>query len=206
MVNGVKIYTNPVWDVYGGELKALTGRGRISSPLFRGAVKGHDFLNGVVTMDALVVGMNPGDYWDGSHIWGRAQPLIDGVGCVQCYYATWSRRDLVPTIKKKQPGGMILPDGTVVPSDEGGGHYWSLFPEVKGALPIPLGRLRRISFSMKNVTASSVYLELRDDGVVVAAALDDGSIGGPAIMKPGHTGIRSDNMILEVDNFLIEAL
>ncbi|MBI4346454.1 MAG: hypothetical protein HY553_06340 [Elusimicrobia bacterium] len=147
------------------------------SSVFRMRSRGSDYGDVEVSLELLDLGLRaepPQNAWDGVHLWLRYQHPA------YLYAISVNRRDDRVVIKKKVPGG-----------DSYGGTYLDLCETRR--LPVPYGRWQQVSAAAVNRPDGSVRLTLRIDGKLVLEALDDGSLGGPPIARPGRIGLRADN-------------
>ena len=124
----------------------------------------------------------PAVNWDGIHVFLRYQSPCS------LYYASVNRRDDKVVIKKKIPGG---------PSN--GGTYFSLTSEL--AHKVPYRKWQRVRAEIRDTPQGSVRIALYADNVLLAKAVDDGSVGGPPIQNPGKVGLRGDNANFKFSGF-----
>ena len=122
--------------------------------------------------------------WDGVHLFLRYQSQY------HLYYASVNRRDETVLVKKKCPGG-----------SENGGTYHLLGSPV-GGQSVPFGAWQRLAASVRTNLDGSVSIDIRRDGVVIAAVRDRG-LGCAPIRQPGAVGLRGDNDQFRFDDFTV---
>ena len=213
------IATDATWEMQSGSVFQRNGIGWTGQPdgtypnidssngthssIFRLRTKRADFGNVAVDTDLRTNALSstsatPAVSWDGVHMWLHYQSEYS------MYYISFNRRDGVVMVKKKVPGGTMV-NGSPSPSDENGGHYYPLTPEVKGAYPIPFGAWQHLRGTIVTNADGTVTIKGYIDGVLKVSVVDNGSIGGPPITAPGRTGLRGDNADLEFDNFTVSS-
>ena len=124
----------------------------------------------------------PAQAYDGVHVWLRYYSQYE------LYAVSVNRRDGAIAIKKKTPGG---------PSN--GGTYYDLVPQGRAAAAY--GSWQQIRVDIRNVSITKVAIDLYLDDRLALSAIDDGSIGGPALTKSGAVGLRGDNCEFEFRDF-----
>ncbi|WP_052664096.1 S-layer homology domain-containing protein [Nitriliruptor alkaliphilus] len=178
-----------------GTLSYSSTGGRTDSPIFRLTSRRRDFQDVRITLDFQHLGFvtgptTPARDWDGVNVWIRHRSQFS------LYYATFNRRDGRITLKKKEPR----------PHDPANnyGRYHTL---AVGELSFRQGSDQRMSVEAENVGRGRVELRVRNAaGKVVLSALDDGSVGGPALTTPGATGVRGDNSRLLLQRLEVSPL
>ena len=126
---------------------------------------------------------------DGVHVWLRYRSPQE------LYILAVNRRDGALQIAKKTPGGV-----------QNGGTYHVLARLRAGTYPIPFDRWQQVAASAVNDGEGSVELRLLIDGVVALEAVDDGSVGGPPLLRAGRVGIRGDNTEFLLDDVRVRHL
>jgi hypothetical protein len=195
------VMTSPQWEVTGGSLFVIDGRGWTGIPdsprpdafssngtrsvIFRMLTKKNVF--GDVQVDFLLLnqGMTetqatPATEWDGAHVLLRYQNENS------LYAASINRRDDTVTIKKRISTGYVdltEPRPYAVPRDA-----W-----------------QKVRAVVKNNPDGSVAIQLFSNGRLLTGAVDKG-IGGPPITQPGRLGFRGDNANLKFDDIVVTAL
>jgi hypothetical protein len=131
----------------------------------------------------LATSSTPALPWDGVKIFLRYQDST------RLYYASVARRDGGVVIKKKCPGG---PDA--------GGTYYDVGDEVYGR-GLPADVWQKVEASAVNL-GDGVRITLSQNGQTLITATDNG-VGCAPIREPGRTGIRSDNVNFQFDEFTV---
>ena len=163
-----------------------------NSAVFRMTTIRNDFHDVAVELKLRNDGLTktastPAVAWDGVHIFLRYQNQR------HLYYASINRRDGKVVIKKKVPGG---------PSN--GGTYFNLPPELP--YPVPYHDWQNVRATVRDNPDGSVAIALYTDGRLLVSALDDGSVGGPAIRHAGKVGLRGDNADFRFTDFSVTPL
>lgn len=178
------------WEVTAGALYARGSQGRTGAPaVLRMRTARRDFGDAAVSLRLLNMGLTrsavaPARDWDGLQLRLRQQDERS------FYHVGVNRRDGTCDIKKK--------------ASAGGRTYHNLAVGV--VRPVPYGRWQSVRAAARTRADGSVKIELHIDGTLVAAAIDDGAVGGAPLREPGAVGIRADNADLIFDDVVIVPL
>lgn len=189
---GVK---SDVWEMTSGTLYLADNGGSTGVPdaqnnsaVFRMVSKKADFGDVSVSLKLMNQGLTAGNTktpavdWDGVHVFLRY------LSPYNLYYASVNRRDGKIIFKKKIPGGPSN-QGTYYEIGKLGTYQWQ--PNV----------WQDLRAEIKTLEAGKVLLCMCANGKVILSAVDDGSVGGPAIVQPGRVGLRIDNCKAQFRDF-----
>lgn len=194
-----KTKTHPDIVMNSGSLYVKQGQGwtgipdvKNNSAKFRLLTTWNDWVNASLKLDLTVEKMVSSTKWpalayDGVHLIPR-YATEDSL-----YSASINRRDQKAIIKKKIPGG---------PSN--GGTYFPLTTEIPFTWSV--GKTQPVEARVKNLTNGNVEITLLAGGVVVARAVDDGTLGGSPIKGPAAVCLRGDNFQYTFNKLTVEAI
>lgn len=202
-----------IWTVTSGSLFSVGGRGWTGIPdrrppdrysngstdsaIFRLHTVRADFGDVEQAVDVRInrftqSATRPARGWDGVVLWPRY------VTQFHLYFAYLLRKDGRIAITKKCPG--LLPGGGFY----NGGTYFEL-ATMRTTRPTVVGRWYRLASAVQDNPGGSVTIRVFRDGVLAAAATDDG-VGCAPIRGPTHLGIRADNVGASFDNYVVTEL